>query len=73
MPNAHPILGLFTTCEQMKWAHLPNGGDIADQDPVLWDMIQYIFAMRSKKQAEDAKNKGNKGTNPARPPRRRKG
>jgi len=59
----------------MRWNHLPAGGSIPDQDPVLWDKFRYIWQEQAKEQAAEQKRNerkkngaGNK--NAARPPRR---
>lgn len=51
---------MFSLCEGMKWAHLPNAGGLYDQDPDLLDQFRYIFSARSEHDAEERKKEENK-------------
>lgn len=55
MQNAHPVLRMFTLCEQMKWNHLPEEGGLYAQDPDLLDGFMVIFHARGEYEEEERK------------------
>jgi hypothetical protein len=46
---------MFSLCESMKWAHLPNAGGLYDQHPELLDGFRYIFSVRGEEQERQRK------------------
>lgn len=44
-------------CEAFKWNYLPMAGGLYDQNPDLLDHFYYIFAARSKYEAEESRKK----------------
>ncbi len=71
--NPHPAIVLFTMVETMRWNHLPAGGGIGEQDPMLWDKFRYIISKRNEHDSKERKSQERKKNNPARPPRRNRG
>lgn len=53
----HPILRMFSLCESMKWAHLPESGGLYAQSPELLIGFQFIFAERAEHEAEEQKKR----------------
>jgi hypothetical protein len=46
---------MFSLCENMKWAHLPEPGGIYAQSPELLEGFMLIFAERNEYEAEERK------------------
>jgi hypothetical protein len=44
---------MFSICENMKLAHLPEPGGLYDQSPELLDGFKAIFAERAEAEAEE--------------------
>ncbi len=55
--NAHPVIRIFSLCENMKWTHLPVAGGLYDQHPDLIDGFDIIFRARAKHEAEEQRKR----------------
>lgn len=51
------VIRLFHLCDNMRWNHLPEPGGLYAQHPDLLDQFSYIFAERSKYEAEQQKKR----------------